>query len=406
MTTIAKNGISYRKLDRATDRTVVTGFEPVVFAHQFALSGQTEIDLTALSAPAVMTAAGFTNPSVAQLLNSHLYAYRTRLSLTSSVQGKLMDYVSYNVATNSKITLTNSSSAGEIVTGVITPVPVEGVSIADGKSIVQTGTVGVGYTDFIVNEYFTVNKYSDQQVGDVMVLKNGVLQLRNPGNAVSGADYYEVPPGAGSLSNTIRFTSAVSGAPAKVVVLSNGLVAERPQEGALAKIETMAAQIDLLVPDVAVLKGRPVGYYQSAPNNVDTKVFGEKVNRILFGMLADFIVGPSDYVSGGYASHTTLQSAVDAASDGSKIFIHKGTYPGNVTINKKLYIEGNGHNSYLSGSVSFGGSSDFSLMKDLRFGNLSLDSGADGIFVRECWQTAGSTVSNLGSGNSLMIIKE
>ena len=408
MSTIGKKDISYRRKDRATDRVLSVGFEPIVFAHEFASAGQTDIDLTALSVPGDMT--GFVNPSLAKLLGAHIYAYPNRVELVSSSKGKLMSYLSYDIVSNTVIRLKDGleSDIGEVIIGTITPVPIQGVPIADAKQIVQTGTLAIGATDFLVNEYFEVNKYSDQQMGDVVVIRDGLIQMRNAGNAVSGqGNYYEVPPVAGRLSNTIRFNLAPTTAAANIVVVSNGLKSERPQEGSLARVESLAAQMDIVVQDLAVTTGNPVTRYQAAPNNVDTLMFGEKVNAILTDVFSDIIVGPQAYVDGGYATHTTVQGAIDSASSGQKITVLEGTYTENLTINKKVMIEGKGHGSFVNGTVSFGGGADYSLVKWIKIGgNITFSFGADGIFLRECWTSTGVTVTDLGAANSLLVIQE
>jgi hypothetical protein len=352
----------------------------------------------------------FTNPSLAKLMGAHVYAYPHRVELISSVKGKLMPYLAFDIVSNTVIRLKAGleSEINEVIIGTITPVPIQGVPIADAKQIVQTGTLAVGATDFLVNEYFEVNKYSDQQMGDVVVIRDGLVQMRNIGNTVSGdGNYYEVPPAAGRLSNTIRFNDAPIVAEANIVIISNGLKSERPQEGTLARVESLAAQMDIVVQDLAVATGNPVTRYQGAPNNVDTILFGTKVNAILTDVFSDIIVGPQAYVDGGYATHTTVQGAIDSASSGQKITVLEGTYTETITINKKVMIEGKGHGSFINGTVTFGSGADYSLIKWVKIGgNITLNAGADGIFVRECWTSTGVTVTDSGSGNSILVIEE
>ena len=136
-------------------------------------------------------------------------------------------------------------------------------------------------------------------------------------------------------------------------------------------------------------------------------MFGEKVNAILTDVFSDIIVGPASYVSGGYATHTTVQGAIDSASTGQKITVLEGTYVENLTINKKVMIEGKGHGSFVNGTITFGNASDYSLVKWIKIGgNVTLSAGADGIFLRECWQTTGATVTDNGAGNSILVIEE
>lgn len=119
------------------------------------------------------------------------------------------------------------------------------------------------------------------------------------------------------------------------------------------------------------------------------------------------IVGSSAQVTAGDAQYSSIQAAVTAAPAGQKIVILSGSYTENVTISKKITIEGQGHTTYLNGNLTFDGSSDYSLLRGIKIGgNLSLSSGADGIFITETWLGSSSVLSNSGSGNSLNIIQE
>ena len=122
---------------------------------------------------------------------------------------------------------------------------------------------------------------------------------------------------------------------------------------------------------------------------------------------ADLIVGSTAQVNAGAATHTSITSALAAASAGQKILVLAGTYTENITVSLKVMIEGVGHSSNLNGTMTFDSNSDYSSVKNMRIsGNITFNSGADGIFLRDCWQGSSSILTNSGSGNSILMIRE
>lgn len=126
-------------------------------------------------------------------------------------------------------------------------------------------------------------------------------------------------------------------------------------------------------------------------------------NRIL--SLYDAVVGSSAQVTYGAASHTSLTSALTNVSAGAKILILKGSYTESVTVDKKCFIEGQGHGTSITGTFTLSAGAGYSTVLNLRFGgNLVINS--DGTFVRECFQSTGSTITDNGSGNSILVVQE
>lgn len=399
MSEIGKASVGIKKTDKRTDRKIALGHKKLVFAHKFASAGLTDIDLSSLSVPSEMSSLGFQNSSVSELADAKLMFLRANLRLLSSVNGELIDYIAYDVISNTKIRLKGSfvSALNEIVVGILEPVNFTGMIGVDAYAISQTGTVSG--TDIVVGEPFVLNKNSGQQVGDVLLFLDGVLQARNVGNAVSGdGNYYELPPSSGGLSNTLRLNSAPP-SPANYVVISNGLMTERPTAGVLAKIESLSAAVDIMIEDLALATGNPESRYQSAPSNVDLKMFGSRVIGYISGGLYDAVVGSSAQVAAGLATHTSIQAAHDSCAAGAKILILQGAHSGSITINKKIFIEGKGHGSSIEGTVTI--SADYCLIRALRFAdNVTLSVGADKNFIRECWIASGKSITDNGSGNS------
>lgn len=411
MSAIGKGTLSYRKIDTKQDKSLALGVKKLVFAHQFSGSGITDVDLLSLTTPPDLTTLGFTNPNLADTADANLLLNRESIRVVSSLKGVLMDYISYDVISNTKIRLKNgaeSTNNTEILFIHVEPANYNGAISVDGVAIVSTGTVAVGLTDFVVGEPFEVNKYSSQQIGDVMVFRDGVLQMRCVGNLLAGdGNYIEVLPAAGLLSNTIRFKDPVILNPANVVVVSNGLRVERPTAAVLSKFETLAGQLDVVIEDLAAATGNPTTRYQAAPNNVDLMMFGELVKSLILEGIYDAVVGSSAQVTAGLAHFTSVQTAIDNASTGDRILVLQGTYAESVTIDKKIFLEGKGHGTVISGTLTMASNSDFSMIKWMKFGgNITLNAGADGIFLRECWHATGTTVTDNGSGNSILVIEE
>ena len=411
MSAIGKGALSYRKVDTKQDKSSAFGVKKLIFAHQFSGAGITDVDLLALTTPPDLTLLGFTNPNLNEAAEARLFLNRESIRVISSVKGVLMDYISYDVISNTKIRLKNgaeSTNSDEILFIHVEPANFSGAMSVDGVAIISTGTIAIGFTDFIVGEPFEVNKYSSTQIGDVLVFRDGVLQTRCVGNLLTGdGNYIEVLPSSGLLSNIIRLKNPVSGADANIVVVSNGLRVERPTAAVLSRFETLAGQLDIVIEDLAAATGNLTTRYQSAPNNVDLKVFGDLVKSILLDGICDAVVGSAAQVSAGLAHFTSIQSAINNAASGDRILVLQGTYTENITVDKKIFLEGKGHQSVVNGTLTMTSNSDYSIIKWLRFGgNITLNVGADGIFLRECWQATGLTITNSGTANSLLVIQE
>lgn len=275
MSLTGNGSLSIRKKDVKEQKSLALGFKKLQFAHQ-AGAGDTVIDLTSLIVPPDMSSAGFTNPNASDIASANLFTFRKNLKLISSLRGELIDFLSYQVNTSTKISLNFEAEEDEIFVGIFDPKPVTSTLVADARSLVATGTLAVGVTDFPVGQPFTINKNPNAQVGDVLVFRNGIMQARNTGNGTTGGNYQEVPNGTG-LSNLIRFNTAPSGQDDSILVVGNGLVAERPTGSTLAAVEQVAGVVDKLVPTVSALSGQPESNFQDAPSSVDLKQFGDRV---------------------------------------------------------------------------------------------------------------------------------
>lgn len=279
MSLSGKASLSIRKKDVQEQKSLALGFKNLVFAHK-ATAGETGININSLVAPSEMSSVGFVNPSVSDLQAANMMFYRKNLRITSSLKGVLMDYLSYNVATNSQINFNGfTAEDGEIFVCHIDYKPITSQMVVDGRSISVTGELAVGVTDFNVGTPFEVGKnYQSAQVGAVLVFRNGQIQARNSNNSSTNLDgnYYEVDGGNG-LGSVIRFNTAPSVQADNIMVVSNGLLVERPTGSMMAEVESLAGQIDAMIPVLSAVSGQPTSAFQAAPHNVDLRTFGDRV---------------------------------------------------------------------------------------------------------------------------------
>jgi hypothetical protein len=327
----AKSVKSIRKKDLSTQKTPFVAFKSFSFAHE-ATAGQTVISLTSLSTPSSLSSQGFLQPSASDLAAANLLMYKRNLRLQSSLRGTLIEYDSYRIVGSSTIQLTFEAESGEIFVGVISDIAKSGLQVIDANTLVATGTLAAGQTDFVVGQSFALNQYPLKQVGDVLVFLDGVQQFRNVGNATASVsadgNYQEVDGGQG-LSNTIRFNIVDPLNDRSILVVSNGTLAERPEGSMRAEIESLAAQVDSVIETLAVVAGVPESNFQSAPNQVDLQTFGQRVinlesNRARIDQTNTFSVfqnipGRTDglAVSAGFPGEHIIAAVTNATTPGT-----------------------------------------------------------------------------------------
>jgi len=269
---------SLRKQDLENQRIPAVGFQKVVFGHK-ATAGQTSINLTSLTLPPEMSTNGFTNPSTATLQAANLLFYRKNLTLKSSLRGTLTDQLSYNVATSTSISFIGfTASEGEIFTGQIDYVATGSARVVGTSITPASGTIAIGTTDFNTGTPFKVAQNSSSQVGAVLFFVDGVLQTRNTGNSSTTLDgnYYEVDAGGG-LGVILRLNQAATQI-LNVLVISNGILYERPDGSMLATIENVNGYLQNMATYLAAATGQTVATVLGASaTGVDLKAFGDRV---------------------------------------------------------------------------------------------------------------------------------
>lgn len=281
MSVIGKGTTSLRKKDLESQRTTALGFKKMVFYHK-ATAGDTGINLSALSMPSELSSLGKSNPSSTALGAAKLYFYQDNLILSSSLRGFLQPG-SYLITGSTQIVFNGfTAEQDEIFIGTIDPVAMTALRATDARALVASGTLAVGSTDFAVGDAFETNLYPTTQMGAVLVFRNGVLQMRNVGNATAATtadgNYQEVPT-SGTTSNTIRFNVAAAGPDADaIVVVSNGLLVERPTDSQMALIESVSGRVESLATVLADVAGvDKTSTFGSNPTSVDLRTFGDDV---------------------------------------------------------------------------------------------------------------------------------
>lgn len=120
------------------------------------------------------------------------------------------------------------------------------------------------------------------------------------------------------------------------------------------------------------------------------------------------VVGSAAQVTAGVATHSTIASAITAATTGQSILIltsYAGTE--NVSVNKKVNIRGQGSGSVITGTVTFTNAADYASLEMIRVTDtITLNSGADGIIVSNIWLATGKSFTDNGEGNLLTAIQE
>ena len=162
-------------------------------------------------------------------------------------------------------------------------------------------------------------------------------------------------------------------------------------DGATSKIIAGYNQGTVLIPDT-----------DGSPDDWTTSDFGNSV----FG-LYDAVVGTATQVLEGKATHSVLATAISAISSGGSIFLLDGTFTENITLTKKIYLEGKGNGSVLSGTLQFSTSSDYCTIKNIKVtGNITIDSDVSGVFLTEIFTTSSNTITDSGTGNWVFGIEE
>ena len=290
---MSKGNKSIKKATNQSSLIPNVGAKNIDILHEATLS-DASINLQAINPPATATGNGFVAPSNTELAAIDLFAFRENIEIKTG-GATLIPFIDYVITTSQVITLTTPATAAQIYHITYINAQKQGVRLVDARPLAVSGTLLDTTTDFIVGDY-KVGDNITYQHGAVLVYRGQVLQLRNPANATSGADYQEV-------AGIIRFNTAASG-DEEVSVVSVGSLVETPNGSQMARVEEVQGQIDAMVPFLAIEASVPESTFQGAPNNPDLKAFGDKVNFGLapIGAILDFwndggaLALPANYV--------------------------------------------------------------------------------------------------------------
>ena len=271
MSVQGKNSLSYKKKNVEKQNQPHTGFKNITFAHEFAAAGESFIPFSSLVTPARWSESGLVNPDPASLLAAQLQAFRPNVTVTSSAKG-LIQKEEYIVHSNRIEFKDFTSEINEVFEVEVSDVMITGNLIVDMRLIRVEGELAETTTDFVIG--YDVDVLNEE----IIVFRNGVQLFRSDNNESSGTtgNYYYLNANVNGKSSVIRFFEAATW-DEPILVAGTGGIVDQPNVSTFQQIEHLAGQIDALVPTVAGLAGVPVTNFQSSPNYVDLKQFGDRV---------------------------------------------------------------------------------------------------------------------------------
>ena len=114
-----------------------------------------------------------------------------------------------------------------------------------------------------------------------------------------------------------------------------------------------------------------------------------------------------DVTVGVGGTYSTIGAAITAATTDQTILILKGTYTENVTVNKRLFIQGQGYGTQINGTLTFASGSSDAVMQDFRvLNNITINSGVSEVSLITFWLAAGQTIIDNGSGSFFQGMQE
>ena len=277
MAIVGKGAKSIKKKDLSNQKSIGIAFKKLRFWHK-AIAGESGINLLALNFPTELV--NRSNPSKFELSDAKVKFFRDNLTIRSSLRGVLMDDLAYDVPNNLRINWKGFATAeGEIFEITMDENAKTGPNVVDGRQIICSGVLPAGETDINIGTPIEINVNPTANIGSMTLHIDRGLQLRNSNNSASvkDKDYHEVDPGGG-FGTILRVNTPDISNDREYVVMSLGVVAEKPNQSQLAELEKVQGQIDAMVPTLAVLAGVGESNFQSSgPNNIDLKAFGSQV---------------------------------------------------------------------------------------------------------------------------------
>lgn len=275
---LGKNTLSYKKQSFQSDTNIGLGFKDLIIADQM-VGGETYIDLTSLTVPTSMSSNGFTNPLSAEILDAKIFFFKENVSVIRSAGGMLIPYDEFQIISSSRINITTPALPNEIFTVVIRNKASNGMMGVDGRVIRASGLLAAGLQDINVGQEFAINAYPASQIGEVMLFIDGQIQFRNVSNATaspSADGNYEEVPVTGGFGSILRMNTTELYA-RNWLVVSTAVIVQRPDGSRDSALESLAGQVDRIIPTLAEVAGVDESVFQGAPNYVQQKIFGDQV---------------------------------------------------------------------------------------------------------------------------------
>lgn len=314
---IGKKNSTLKKKTVKESKLLETGVKNLKFWHE-ASEGDTVIPFGSLNMPGEISSLGYSNPSGADILGANLAFFKENVSVHSYLNGELLEGTF--VVKNNQIQLLNyTAEEGEVFRVTTTNNVVTENTIVDGRVITATGILTAGDQEFVVGEIFKTNAYPTEQLGEVLVFVDGEVQYRNVGNAVADpaadGNYQEVHATNG-YGSVIKFNEPyIEDKP--IIVISRALIAERPNLSMMQFIEVLGGQLDAVISTVAALAGVDESEFQTAPNQIDLKAFGDQVleNRTNIAANTTAIAGKQDAFQIDWQAKETTMSITTSQLD-------------------------------------------------------------------------------------------
>ncbi len=317
--------ISYRAED-LVDSTEL-GTSALIFAHE-ASGGESSIDLTAITTPAVLSANGFTNPSPAEIAAARLLFYRKNLRLYSSVRGRMHDYDAYVVSTSTVISFVGFTLLpGEIIKGEVSETQRTGTVLADLREFRTTYFLPAGQTVVPLGVTYRVNANSAMQGSSVRVYQDGIRIVRNENNAAASpsanGNYQEIDAGSG-YGNSIEL-NVPAGINGSVIDVDFGVFTTEGSVELFSSLERLAGICYGMASDLALATGNPVSNYMTASlSEIDRATYAATVLSNTARIAAAEVIR-STYISADSTSlKTPPSSGVYLAMSGNSITVPNG----------------------------------------------------------------------------------
>ncbi len=280
--------ISLIKEELDSQNTPTSYRADVAFAHEFT-GGEEEIDFANLNLPDVAAVRGFSNLSPQAYIDARIAENRASVFIqSSSARGPLQRFFDYDITSNSKIKLFYVAEPGEVITGTISSAQRTQPTLLDVKKISFTGTLAEGATDVAIGSDFVANANPASQIGNVVVHRwqgseTPRLMVRCEGNDLANDGNYIEENGL------IRFklTGRVGGE--NITVFSPNAIEAPVQDSFKNDLQTIGGQVDIISEFLQDVHELPANPFQSAPNQIDLRAFGQKVIdtfSVIFGAVA------------------------------------------------------------------------------------------------------------------------